>query len=348
MSASVLILWLAGAVASRTAAAAATAGFAIALALIVLALIAKRFVYIARPSQALVFSGKSHRAADGSLVGYRVIQQGHRGFRVPILERVDLLDMRLLPIDILVNNAYSRGNIPLKIHAIANVKLHSNPQLIGNAIERFLGRDLKEVQTVAQQTLEGAVREVIATLTPEEVNEDRLKFAESLIAAAEDDLHKLGLQLDTLKIQNVSDDTGYLDSLGRPQIAAALRDAQNAENEAQQVITRAQAESQRRAEVSKATAETSVLSKRNELRRVQAELDGVVQQIDQTNDILRALVKLLVSEFNRHADKTNALLDAIDASNSLATLKSAVAGINNHPTRTLKQLRSAIRAELGS
>ena len=82
--------------------------------------------------------------------------------------------------------------------------------------------------------------------------------------------------------------------------------------------------------------------------RVQAELDGVVQQIDQTNDILRALVKLLVSEFNRHADKTNALLDAIDASNSLATLKSAVAGINNHPTRTLKQLRSAIRAELGS
>lgn len=82
--------------------------------------------------------------------------------------------------------------------------------------------------------------------------------------------------------------------------------------------------------------------------RLQQELDEVIQQIDQTNDIIRALVKLLVGEFNRHAATTNALLDAIDASTSLASLKSSVAGINNHPTRTLQQLRAAIRAELGS
>lgn len=82
--------------------------------------------------------------------------------------------------------------------------------------------------------------------------------------------------------------------------------------------------------------------------RLQAELDSVMTALDQQNDILRALVKLLVSEFNNHANKTNAILDAIDASSSLANLKTAVAGIQNHPTRTLAQLRSAIRAELGS
>jgi len=248
--------------------------FGVVFAVLILIGIMKKFVYIARPNEALVFSGKNYVAEDGQKLGYRVVSSGMRALRIPILEQVDRLDMRILPIDIVVKNAYSKGNIPLQIHAIANVKLHSNRVVIRNAIERFLGRSLIEVQTVAQQTLEGAVREVIATMTPEEVNEDRLKFAESLILAAEDDLHVLGLQLDTLKIQNVADDTGYLDSLGRPAIANALRDAENAENQAKQETTRAQATAGQRAEVAKATAETAILAQTNELRRVQASLDG--------------------------------------------------------------------------
>ncbi len=256
------------------------AGFFFAIGILFLLFLVKQFLFIARPNEAVVLSGKGFTTEDGTRLGYKVIQQGRRGFRIPVLHRIDRMDMRTLPVDIMVHNAYSAGNIPLKIHAIANVKVHAGPQVIGNAIERFLGRSVKEIQQVAQQTLEGAVREVIATLTPEEVNEDRLKFAEKLIDVAEDDLHKLGLQLDTLKIQNVSDETGYLDSLGRPQIAAALRDAENAENEAQQEITRAQADASRRAEVAKAGAETAIIQKQNELRRVRAELEGAAQSVE--------------------------------------------------------------------
>ncbi|MEM6954316.1 MAG: SPFH domain-containing protein [Myxococcota bacterium] len=251
-------------------------------AFLVLMLIAgfKAILKIARPNEALVFSGKASTKPDGTRVGYQVVTQGHRALRIPILHSVERMDMRLLPIDIVVQNAYSLGNIPLQIHAIANVKIHSHPDHIGNAIERFLGRSVFEIQTVAQQTLEGAVREVIATLTPEQVNEDRLGFANSLSAAALDDLNKLGLQLDTLKIQTVSDDTGYLDSLGRPRIAGALRDAENAENVAQQEITRAVAQSTQRAEVARALAETQILEKQNELRRVKAELEGSAQAVE--------------------------------------------------------------------
>ncbi|MEM9072553.1 MAG: SPFH domain-containing protein [Myxococcota bacterium] len=255
---------------------------ALGLAIGVLLLIAvvRALLHIARPNEALVFSGKSYKRADGTVLPYRVLRQGERGFRIPILQRVDRIDMRLLPIDIVVQNAYSAGNIPLQIHAVANVKIYSDEQYMGNAIERFLGRGANEIQLVAQQTLEGAVREVIATLTPEEVNEDRLAFAQKLSEAALDDLRKLGLQLDTLKIQTVSDETGYLDSLGRPRIAAGLRDAENAENEAQQLITRAQAEAKQKADVAKAEAETAILEKRNELRQVQAELDGEAQAVE--------------------------------------------------------------------
>ena len=263
-------------------AAAYIAGGSLGLALLVLLVVVvfRSILKIARPNEALVFSGKTYTQSDGTRVGYRVFTQGQRAFRIPVLERVDRIDMRLLPIDIRVQNAYSAGNIPLQIHAIANVKIHSDPRIIGNAIERFLGRSTAEIQTVAQQTLEGAVREVIATLTPEEVNEDRLAFAEKLSEAAIDDLNKLGLQLDTLKIQTVSDETGYLDSLGRPQIAAALRDAENAENVAAQEIARAQAESTQRADVARADSEKNILSKQNELRRVQAELEGEAQAVE--------------------------------------------------------------------
>lgn len=257
----------------------------VAVAILVFAAIARSLLHVARPNEALVFSGKKYRRADGVTLPYRVLRQGERAFRVPVLERVDRMDMRLLPIDIVVQNAYSAGNIPLQIHAIANVKVSSDDRYIGNAVERFLGRSLREIQQVAQQTLEGAVREVIATLTPEQVNEDRLAFAERLASAAEDDLAKLGLTLDVLKIQTVADGTGYLDSLGRPKIAAALRDAENSENEAAQEITAATAESSQRAEVAKAASEAAILEMRNDLRRVQAELEGDAQSVEREAEV---------------------------------------------------------------
>ncbi|MEM1414868.1 MAG: flotillin family protein [Myxococcota bacterium] len=251
-----------------------------AVALLVLIAVFKSLLKIARPNEVLVFSGRGSSQADGTRLGYSLLRQGQRKLQIPILERVDSMDMRLLPIDIVVQNAYSAGNIPLQIHAIANVKISADDRYLRNAIERFLGRSLREVQTVAQQTLEGAVREVIAGLTPEQVNEDRLAFAEKLTHAAVDDLNKLGLMLDTLKIQTVSDQTGYLDSLGRPKIARALRDAENSENEAQQIITQAQAESTQRAEVAKADAEKAILGLRNQLRQVKAELEGEAQAVE--------------------------------------------------------------------
>jgi flotillin len=255
-------------------------GIAIAVIVVIFAQILRNFLYIARPNEALVFSGRSSKAEDGTLLGYSIVKGGKRHVRIPVFETVNRLDMTIQPIDIVVQNAYSRGNIPLEIHAIANVKIHSDDRWLRNAVERFLNKSKSEIDIVSKQTLEGALREVVAQLTPEEVNQDRLKFAEKLIHAAEDDLQKLGLQLDTLKIQHVSDSTGYLDSIGRPVIAHALRDAENAENQAAQETQQAQAEASRRAEVSRAGAQTAIQTKQNELRQVKAQLDGEAQAVE--------------------------------------------------------------------
>ncbi len=248
--------------------------------LLFLVLIYKALLKVARPNEVLILSGLKHKLADGTSRGYRVVRAGQRAFRWPILQQVTRMDMTLLPIVIQVHNAYSKGNIPLQINAVANVKVDSNPRFLPNAIERFLGKPPAEIRLVAQQTLEGALREVLAQLTPEEVNEDRLAFAEKLMESAEDDMNKLGLGLDTLKVQHVADDTGYLDSLGRPRIAAVKRDAEKAEDQAKRAITRAQAEAGRIADVAKADSEKATLQKQNELRRIEAELNGEAESVE--------------------------------------------------------------------
>ncbi|MBA3725618.1 MAG: flotillin family protein [Armatimonadetes bacterium] len=200
-------------------------GLAFGLGLLVLLAFIKNFLYICTPNQVLIFSGgQKHRLPDGSYRGFRVVFGG-RGWRKPFFERVSRMSLNLMEVPIHIRGAYSKGGIPLIVEAIANIKISSDPVLIGNAIERFLGRDPEEIRRVAKETLEGHLRGVLAKLTPEEVNEDRLKFAAELSQESQDDLSKLGIQVDTLKIQHVSDDVKYLDSIGREAIANVVRDA---------------------------------------------------------------------------------------------------------------------------
>src|SRR5262249_44724225 len=98
------------------------AGLGAALGLVflfaVVLLILLRFLFICRPNEILVFSGRRHRLADGTTSGYKILHGG-RGFRMPFLETVDRMDMRLFPVEVEVRNAYSKGGIPLQVHAIA-------------------------------------------------------------------------------------------------------------------------------------------------------------------------------------------------------------------------------------
>ncbi|NER26301.1 MAG: flotillin family protein, partial [Symploca sp. SIO1C4] len=192
---------------------------------------------------------------------------------IPILEQIKQMDLTTMPVPVEVHNAYAKGGTPLNIQAIANVKISSDPSIVGNAIERFLDHDRSEITRVARETLEGNLRGVVANLTPEELNEDRLSFAERIAQDVSRDLAKLGLQLDTLKIQSVSDDVDYLSSIGRRQIALIARDAEIAESNAVGEAERIEADCQRQAEVAKTEALTIIQQKENELRKVKAQLE---------------------------------------------------------------------------
>jgi flotillin len=200
------------------------AAFAVA---IVLSVVIKRLLYVSAPNEALILSGRVRHVGQREL-GYRVVRGG-RAMRMPLFELIDSVDLTNIAIDIEVKSAYSKGGIPLNVHGVANVKLPGEEPLLNNAIERFLGRTRPEIMRVAKETLEGNLRGVLAQLTPEEVNQDKIRFAEKLLEEAEHDLSRMGLVLDTLKIQNITDDVGYLNSIGRIQGARVRMDASVAE-----------------------------------------------------------------------------------------------------------------------
>lgn len=202
----------------------------VVLAVVTFAIITtiRSLIIICPPNRVAVISGRSRQLSDGRTVGYRAIRGG-RTLRVPLLERVAWMELNTIPIEVSVQNAYSRGAIPLNVQGIANVKVSSIEGLLQNSVERFLDVSQNEIAGIAKETLEANLRGVLATLTPEEVNEDRLKFAQTLIDEADDDIKTLGLELDVLKIQNVTDEVGYLDSVGRRQTAEVLKEARVAE-----------------------------------------------------------------------------------------------------------------------
>jgi flotillin len=242
------------------------------VAVLLMIMFVSKFLFICRPNEVLIFSGRKRKLADGSTAGYRVIFGG-RAWRTPIFEQVDRMDMTTIPIDISVTGAYSKG-IALNVRAIANIKVSSDPATIMNAIERFLGRDRDELRRVAKETLEGTLRGVLAKLTPEEVNENRLKFAQELATDVEDDFKKLGLTLDTLKIQHVTDEVKYLESIGRARTAKVTMEAEIAESNANNEANKRAAESKALGEIARKEAELVVVQKRNEQRRIAADFEA--------------------------------------------------------------------------
>lgn len=205
--------------------------FVAALVVLALYVMVRRLLYVSTPNQVLVFSGTTRRLGD-RVLGFRFVRGG-RSLRRPLIERVDRMDLSMFTVVVHVTGAFSKGGIPLTVQGVANVKLPGDEPLLSNAVERFLGRSREEIYHVAKETLEGNLRGVLARLTPEEVNEDKMRFAQTLLEEAEHDMSRVGLVLDTLKIQNVTDEVNYLASIGRIRGATLNMKQAVAEAEAQ-------------------------------------------------------------------------------------------------------------------
>jgi flotillin len=246
-------------------------GIAIIAGLVVLAFI-KANLRICHPNEILVFSGKKRRLKDGTAVGYRIIKGG-RGLKIPIVESVSRMPLNTIPIDLELTGALTKGIIPINIQAMANVKIAgSEEEGLSNALERFLGKNITDISQVAKENIEGSLRGVLATLTPEEANTNRLEFGEKVGEEARSDLKRLGLVLDTFKIKHISDDQGYLEAIGRRKNAEVRRDARITEANAEAEARIVAAEAKKKGNVAEAEADVTIVEAENRLRVKKADL----------------------------------------------------------------------------
>ncbi len=198
-------------------------------------------VYLSRirtvgPNEVLIISGIKRPHLDpatGERVerSFRIVKAG-RAFIMPVLERVDVLSLELLTIEVSIDDVYTSQGVPISLDGVAQIKIASDDTSIQTAAERFLSKTREELENVAHETLAGHLRAIVGTLTVEEIYRERDKFAQSVQEVSADDLKNMGLAIDSFVIKDIRDKEGYLNALGRPRIADVKRNAVIAEQEA--------------------------------------------------------------------------------------------------------------------
>jgi len=238
-------------------------------------LFSRNYIKVA-PNMVAVFSGRKRKLADGRIVGYRMVRGG-AALRIPLLEKVDYLSLNVMTIPLEIKRAYTLKGVPMSVKAVANVKIRSDETAMHAAAERFLGMTHDNMQKVIFQTLEGHLRSILGTLTVEEVNSDRGSFAQKLTSEAAQDLEKMGLGVDVLTIQEVSDEEEYLNALGKRRTAEVKRDATIGEAEATRDAKIRSAQMLQEGESAKLQAEANIAQAQRDLAIRQAQYAAEVE-----------------------------------------------------------------------
>ncbi|MBU53646.1 MAG: hypothetical protein CL920_33530 [Deltaproteobacteria bacterium] len=243
------------------------------LFILLLIIFIKANLVICQPNEVVVISGRKRKLEDGTVVGYRILKGG-RSFKWPIYESVRRISLTNMAIEIRLHKALAKGIIPMNVDGRANVKIAgSEADGLSNAIERFLGRHINEVAEAAKDAIEGSLRGVIATETPEDANSKRADLAKRVSEEAREDLRHLGIVLDFFKIQNISDDQGYLEAIARKKNAEVKKNANIAEATAEAESRKVAAEQKRIGRIAEAEADTLIRDAENKLAVHTAELE---------------------------------------------------------------------------
>ncbi|RKM59295.1 flotillin family protein [Butyrivibrio sp. CB08] len=234
--------------------------FIIALAIIV---IAAGYVK-APPDKAFIISGL--RKVPRILIG-------RAGVKVPFFERVDKLYLGQMTVDIKTEQSVPTNDfINVNVDAVAKVRIGTTPEAIQLAAKNFLNKNPDQITMDLQDSLQGNMREIIGTLALKTINTDRDSFSDQVMEKASKDMNKLGIEILSCNIQNVTDENGLISDLGMDNTAKIKKDAAIAKAQADRDVAIAQAEADKAANDARVLAQTEIAEKNNALAIKQAEL----------------------------------------------------------------------------
>ncbi|WP_082981175.1 flotillin family protein [Mycolicibacter heraklionensis] len=252
------------------------------LLLVVLPMIYVKNYIKVPPNEVAVFTGR----------GTPKVVRGGARFRMPGIERVDIMSLEPFNVSINLQNALSNNGVPVNVEAVGLVRIGSADEAVQTAVQRFLTSDLDDLQRQINDILAGSLRGITATMTVEDLNSNRDTLARSVVEEAGTDLARIGMEVDVLKIAGISDRNGYLESLGQRRIAEVKRDATVGTAEAERDAQIQSAKARQAGAVAQAEADTAIATanqKRDvELARLRAQTEAENAQADQAGPLAHA------------------------------------------------------------
>ena len=246
------------------------------------------------PNQVLVISGRKRRVMDpdgvGREVGFRVVKGGGV-FVYPVIEKVDILSLELMTIDVQTPEVYTSKGVPVKVDGVAQIKVKGDDVSIATAAEQFLSKATDEIKQVAMQTLEGHLRAILGTMTVEEIYQNRDAFASKVQEVAAGDMANMGLGIVSFTIRDIRDSQGYLDALGKPRIAQVKRDAVIAQAEADRDAMIKSAQATQAGQQAKFAADTKIAEAQRDYQANVAQYQAAVNQKKAEADLAYDLQK---------------------------------------------------------
>jgi flotillin len=251
------------------------------------------------PNQVLVVSGHRHKYADPDGTqhtrGFRIVKGGGT-FVLPVFEKVDILSLELLTIDVQTPEVYTSKGVPVKVDGVAQIKVKGDDISVATAAEQFLSKSTDEIKNIATQTLEGHLRAILGTMTVEDIYQNRDAFASKVQEVAAGDMANMGLTIVSFTIRDIRDAQGYLEALGRPRIAQVKRDAQIAQAEADRDAMIRSAQATQAGQEAKFVADSKIAEAQRDYQSNVATYQAVVNQKKAEADLAYDLQKFKTNQ----------------------------------------------------
>ena len=275
--------------------------------LLVLFIIAAKTCYVkAPPNVAYIISGLTKNPR---------ILVGIGGFKIPLLERVDVLYLGQMSVDIKTSQSVPTNDfINVKVDAVAKI-IVDKENGIYLAARNFLNMEPADITRSLQDSLEGNMREIIGTLDLKKINVDRDSFSDEVLKKAAKDMEKLGISILSCNIQNVVDDNGLIVDLGADNTAKIRKDASISKAVAERDVAIAEAEAKKQANDAQVQADLAIAQRQNELsiakselkrtadiKKAEADAAYAIQQQEQQKSIEVATVNAQIAKAEREAD----------------------------------------------
>nr|WP_326126107.1 SPFH domain-containing protein [uncultured Oscillibacter sp.] len=278
------------------------------LIILILVLVLLLVGYVkAPPDQAYIISGLKK---DGKIL------IGRAGIKIPFFERLDKLYLGQMTVDIKTEQSVPTNDfINVNVDAVAKVRISPTPEGIKLAAKNFLNKKAVDITRDLQDSLQGNMREIIGTLSLKEINTDRDSFSDQVMQKASKDMDKLGIEILSCNIQNVTDENGLIRDLGADNTSLIKKNAAIAKAQADRDVAIAQAEADKAANEARVLSDTEIARMNNELEIKKAELKIIsdtkkaeadaaytIQQQEQQKSIETATVNAQIAKAERDAE----------------------------------------------